>query len=91
MAISSLNSFAHTWLCLLALTTTEAHASREVGGLIEVKVDPRLATMSCTRGLTNAQSRACEDDAMRWKLCQRVYLSEPHPDDAFHACFEGAN
>jgi hypothetical protein len=91
MSMRSMNSFAAPWLYLLALATSEAHASREVDGPIVEKVGPRAATLTCVGGLTEAQSRACEDAAMRWRLCQRVYLSEPHADDAFYACFEGAN
>jgi hypothetical protein len=86
-----MNSFATPWLYLLALATTEAHASREVDGLIVEEVGPRAATLTCVGGLTDAQSRACEDAAMRWRLCQQVYVSQPHADDAFYACFEGEN
>ena len=91
MSIRSMSSFAAPWLCLLALATGEAHASREVHGPIVKEVGPRAATLTCVGGLTDAQSRACEDAAMRWGLCQRVYLSESHADDAFSACFEGAH
>jgi len=91
MAVRRVRSFATPWLYLLALATTEAHASREVDGPIVEGVASRAATLTCVGGLTDAQSRACENAAMRWGLCQRVYVSQPHDDDAFHACFEGAN
>ncbi len=91
MSIRSLISVAATWLCLLAHATTGAHAAREVDEQSAAEVGPRAVAIICAGDLTDAQSRACEDAAMRWKLCQRVYLSQPHADDAFYACFEGAN
>jgi hypothetical protein len=91
MSIRSLISYAAPLLCLLVLATTTAHASREVDGLIAKKVEPQGATLTCARGLTDAQSHACENAAMRWGLCQRVYVSQPGADDAFYACFEGSH
>jgi hypothetical protein len=81
---------AATWLCLLADATTGANAAREVDEQME-EVGPQAVAIICATDLTEAQYRACEDAVMRWKLCQRVYLSQPNPDDAFYACFEGEN
>ena len=78
-------------LGLLALATTAAHASREVDEPIAEEAGPRTTIPTCAGGLTDAQSLACEGAAMRWGLCQRVYASQPSADDAFYACFEGAN
>jgi hypothetical protein len=89
MSIRSLIFFAATWLCLLAPLTIGAHASWEVGERIAVEAEQRPATLTCEMGLTDTRSRDCEDTLMRWELCQRVYVSQPHADDAFQACFEG--
>ena len=88
MSVRSPFSLVALWLCLLTLGTTAAHASREVDEPIAEEVGPRSTTLTCSGGLTDAQSLACEGAAMRWGLCQRVY---PSGDDAFYACFEGAN
>jgi hypothetical protein len=91
MSVRSPISLVAPWLCLLALGTTAAHASREVDEPIAEEAGPRSTTLTCAGGLTDAQSLACEGAAMRWGLCQRVYASQPRADDAFYACFEGAN
>jgi hypothetical protein len=91
MSIRNLTPVAATWLCLLAHATTGAQAAREVDEQRAEEVEPQAVAIECARDLTDAQSRICEDAAMRWKLCQQVYLSQPHADDAFYACFEGAN
>jgi hypothetical protein len=91
MSIQSPISLVALCLCLLALATTTAHASWEVEEPMAQEVGPRAVTLTCARDMTDAQSLACEEAAMRWKLCQRVYASEPRTDDAFYACFEGAN
>jgi hypothetical protein len=91
MSIQSPISLVAPCLCLLALGTTAAHASWGVDEPITREVGPRAVTLTCARDMTDAQSLACEDAAMRWKLCQRVYASQPSADDAFYACFEGAN
>ena len=81
--------FAATPLCVLALATTGARASREVDEPTAEGVGPREPTLSCDNDLTDAQSRAFEDAVMRWELCQQVYVSQPDADDAFYVCFEG--
>jgi hypothetical protein len=91
MSIHSPISLLAPWLCLVALGTPAAHASREVDEPIAEEAGPRSTTLTCTGGLTDAQSLACEGAAMRWGLCQRVYASQPSADDAFYACFEGGN
>ena len=91
MSIRSLISVAATWLYLLAHAATGAHAAREVDEQISGEARPQTVAIVCAKELTDAQSRACDDVAMRWKLCQRVYLSHLHADDAFYACFEGVN
>ncbi len=91
MLVRSPISLVAPWLCLLAIGTTAAHASREFDEPIAEVVGPRSTALTCAGGLTDAQSLACEGAAMRWGLCQRVYASQPRADDAFYACFEGAN
>ena len=91
MSVRSAISLVAPWLFLLALGAPAAHASREVDEPLAEEVGPRSTTLTCAEGLTDAQSLACEGAAMRWELCQRVYLSQPNADDAFYACFEGAN
>jgi hypothetical protein len=89
MSIPTMASFTVPCLCVIALATTAAHASLEADEQM-LTVGPSTVTLTCAGGLTDAQSRSCEDAAVRWQLCQRVYVSKPDADDAFYACFEGA-
>src|SRR5271154_1106563 len=64
MSIRSPISLVAPWLCLLALGTTAAHASREVDEPIAEEAGPRSTTLTCAGGLTDAQSLACEGVAI---------------------------
>jgi len=79
-----------SWFCALMLAATPAFAAREIGD-VYAAMTPRSDAAQCDRELSADRFNACEVGLMRWRLCERVYVSRPHDDDAFFACFDGAN
>jgi len=90
MSTRSWTAAAAPFVYALSVLATPALAAREIGDVASL-VHPPAVDAACDGGLTVDRFNACEVGLMRWRLCERVYISQPHDDDAFFACFDGAN